>query len=303
METETTVERPRALLCVIGVGYLIVALMVVSCHRSGNDAARLSKDDRSTQDELRLDAQFKSKTVAGVLDAAVDLSRLDANCLGYVADVPTLHMLVEHDMPMELHASPIDDPEQDLMLAMRSPNGAFFCNDDGRGIDPLIQETLAPGMYTVWVGGRTQETTGRYELTVRHFRDVRPQGPAPKAIEEGSFGGLELPTAFGPAELKGRAGGTREASSIGPGCVGYIGMTPDHVLVLDQPSQVKLAATTVTGDLVLLVQDGFGQTFCNDDAHGKSPEIHERLDAGTWNVYVGSFVQNEYPEYELVISR
>ncbi|MCC6872770.1 MAG: hypothetical protein IT378_00565, partial [Sandaracinaceae bacterium] len=49
---------------------------------------------------------------------------------------------------------------QDSTLVVQGPDGAYRCNDDADGTNPIVQGPFTPGQYRVWVGSYMQGTTG-----------------------------------------------------------------------------------------------------------------------------------------------
>lgn len=231
------------------------------------------------------------------------LEVLNSACEGTAAHAPTLHLYVEEPTTLRVHARPLEPAEADLTLAIQSSEGGVICSDDIDGLNPEVDTIFEPGAYNVWVGAHGEDAEPTVELHVQDVLAALPKGDAPTAIRAGTYGGLALPKSPGPSQLMGEAGGTRNATDIGPGCTGYIGMRPDHVLTLREEAELTLSAHAADADLVLLLQHGSGHVLCNDDADGANPVIRATMDAGTWNVYVGTFAPSSYPEYVFRVSQ
>ncbi|NJL85744.1 MAG: hypothetical protein HC886_06800 [Leptolyngbyaceae cyanobacterium SM1_1_3] len=110
-----------------------------------------------------------------------------------------------------------------------------------------------------------------------------------------------------PVQQNGVSGGAKAAATVvntaqtptGP-CNGFISEQPDHVLRLNaffQDLEIQVASQR---DTTLVIQ-GTGGTWCNDDASDHNPRIAGQWQAGTYNVWVGSFRQEEYYPYRLII--
>lgn len=231
------------------------------------------------------------------------LRALHPVCKGSASHVPTLHLYVEEPTTLRVHARPIDPKDADLTLAIQSSEGGVICSDDMDGLNPEVDTIFEPGAYNIWVGAHGEDISPTVELHVQDVLAALPKGDAARAVNAGTYGGLALPKLPGPSQLVGQAGGTRNATDIGPGCTGYIGMRPDHVLTLREEAELTLRAHAADADLVLLLQHSSGKVLCNDDADGVSPVIRATMDAGTWNVYVGTFAPSNYPEYVFRVSQ
>lgn len=90
--------------------------------------------------------------VAGVAGGPMMLSTLGSSCLGHAGPTPSHHVTLEGEAPRRLRLMAFPPGGQDLTLAVRGPDGGMYCNDDSDGLSPMIEETLAPGEYDVWVG-------------------------------------------------------------------------------------------------------------------------------------------------------
>jgi len=106
---------------------------------------------------------------------------------------------------------------------------------------------------------------------------------------------------FGSLTGTGDTGGPIEASQLDSQCVGYIDKTPDHTLKVT--SDVRLTLTVSSDvDSVLVVTDGYS-TFCDDDSAGNDDaQLSMTFPSGTYEVYVGSFDEDEYGRYTLHIN-
>ena len=66
----------------------------------------------------------------------------------------------------------VGSAQQDTTLVVRTPTGAFLCDDDGGGnFNPLVQGAFPPGSYQVWVGSYATGQAIPYRLAVTE----RPQ--------------------------------------------------------------------------------------------------------------------------------
>lgn len=108
----------------------------------------------------------------------------------------------------------------------------------------------------------------------------------------GSGQGFSLAPGFvpDPQTATGTAGGLTDASSLGPGCRGFIAATPNHVLTATAPfPNLIIAVNGGSADLTLVVQRPDGSYLCNDDADGLHPMVSGPFAAGEHRIFIGSY--------------
>lgn len=93
----------------------------------------------------------------GQAGGPVDASTLNAACRGHIAGRPD-HLLQLNSNFANLRI--MVNCAQDSTLVVQGPDGAYRCNDDAEGTNPIVQGPFTPGQYRVWVGSYTQGTTG-----------------------------------------------------------------------------------------------------------------------------------------------
>lgn len=281
--------------------------LVGACNRSttqsGRGASAPDAEASAGPTIVRIVDGFSSQSADGIVTATRAASTLRPACDGFVEDDASIVLSVQKTSSLRLTAAPIEDPNADLILVAMAPDGSLLCSDDADGLNPRLESQVTPGDYRVWVGTYEEKKTSAYRLRVDNVLLSVPEGPEPTPIEEGNFGGLRIAPETGVGTLRGRAGGTRQANTVGPGCTGFIGMRPDHVLQLEARERLRVVAHATDADLVLLLQNADGRVLCNDDDDGLQPQLYEDLNAGTWNVYVGTYRPSHYPEYVLRVSR
>lgn len=290
------------------LGLCAAALVHSGCGASSTDGVDEASSSGASVAEVSgqrvvLGADFQRNVLTGTSSATRSATALAKHCPGFVGEDTSLFLRVEREITVGLSARPVDDPNLDLVLAMMAPDGATLCVDDAEGMHPKLETTLSPGEYRVWVGGYEQNKVGSFTLEISDILKELPQGPAPSTIPDGTYGGLSIPPSSGPGSLRGRAGGVREAKEVGSGCVGFIASKPDHILFVEETQRLQVSARGNDQDLVLVLQSAEGRVICNDDAEGLSPHLEDELQAGVWNVYVGTFRPALYPDYVLRVSR
>lgn len=291
--------------------WIIATAVMLPLAGACNRTASAPGQDPSTQDAAATSGPtivsvgdgFAAQSVDGTVTANRSSATVRPECDGFIEDNASVVLSVTKMMTLRLSAAPTDDPNADLILVAMAPDGSVLCSDDADGLNPRLESHVSPGDYRVWVGTYTEKKTSAFRLLLENVLLTVPEGPEPTPIADGNYGGLHIGPETGVGTLRGRAGGTRQANTIGPGCTGFIGMRPDHVLQLDARERLRVVVRATDADLVLLMQNADGRVLCNDDADGLQPELYEDLNAGTWNVYVGSYRPSHYPEYVLRVSR
>jgi hypothetical protein len=95
-----------------------------------------------------------------------------------------------------------------------------------------------------------------------------------------------------PREVAVDAGGSREATSVGPNCVGWIDFSrPDVDLNYSQgQGTYPLYISAVSSaDTTIVINDPRGQWHCNDDFEGLNPGIvFQQPLMGNYNIWVGT---------------
>lgn len=85
-------------------------------------------------------------------------------------------------------------------------------------------------------------------------------------------------------------------------CVGYIDSSPDHQIKLEGFfSYLKLSVES-QGDTVLVVQ-GPGGIWCNDDSSSQNPVIAGEWKSGLYKVWVGSHESGDFYPYVLRLTQ
>ncbi len=126
------------------------------------------------------------------------------------------------------------------------------------------------------------------------------------------FENITLSPNFNPdaIAIRGISGGTiwarelaaRKETETGP-CVGFADEQPDHVLTLTNFFNYLSLQVDSPADTTIIVR-GPGGTWCNDDVinQGKNPGIFGQWQAGTYQIWVGSFNKNQYHPYRIKLS-
>jgi hypothetical protein len=255
---------------------------------------------------LVVDADFEEQVLEGQAGGPVRASTFHRNCKGNLSAEPGHVLTVSGDREVTIAARPSTARMADLTLVVRAPDGSWLCVDDADELNPVLELEATDGNYKVWVGAYSEGLNENYRLTVNRGQadlgEIAPSGPDPVATDQGSYGGFRIVEGTGHGTLEGTAGGTREATDISPGCSGYIAMTPDHVLTLEDELTLRLRVES-REDTTLVLQGPDDTVHCNDDTDGWNPALRETLPPGVWSVYVGTYAPSKYPDYKLHVSR
>ena len=118
--------------------------------------------------------------------------------------------------------------------------------------------------------------------------------PPPDWRAEPRYETLNLQVGFepDPREVAVDAGGSREATSIGPDCVGWIDFTRPDVDLNYAPGQGQypLYISAVSqADTTIVINDPQGNWHCNDDLDGLNPGVVFQTPLhGNYNIWVGT---------------
>lgn len=123
------------------------------------------------------------------------------------------------------------------------------------------------------------------------------------------IGSLALAWAQAPVrqEIQGTAGGTVRATqwgvtSTGP-CMGWVPQRPHHHFTLAADAEVTIRVRSHTDTTLVLRSKGHTPqlTFCNDDADGNNPGIQQKLPAGDYEIYVGTWDAGDRVPFSLTL--
>jgi hypothetical protein len=125
------------------------------------------------------------------------------------------------------------------------------------------------------------------------------------------FGDVTINRKFSPDPLtvRGMSGGSVPGSQVagkvetpptGP-CTGFVDEAPDHTLNLQSKFDYLKIQVQSPQDTTILIK-GPGGTWCNDDFDGKNAGIVGEWLPGTYQIWVGSYVKDQYLPYTLKIT-
>ncbi|MCA9563250.1 MAG: hypothetical protein KC561_07165, partial [Myxococcales bacterium] len=224
---------------------------------------------------------------AGTATSEQEASTFGADCYGSVPMDPQYTLEVANEMTLTISATSYDG---DLVMVV-TDGDEVYCNDDYDGLNPGIARTFAPGTYSIYIGEWSSGTP------VGTLFDMYVWPYETSGMGYGGYGSYTYPTygsasigpSYGSTTLSGATWGTSEAfTRFGTTCEGYIAdSNPDFEIYVDSTSEAWVQVTGVAGSDLTLVVDGPSGTFCVDDGAGTNPVLHETLNYGTYQVWVG----------------
>ncbi|WP_461473166.1 hypothetical protein [Pararhodobacter sp.] len=266
---------------------------------------------------LNLDAEPRAGFAAFDIDAAglgqllasgsvtandpMEMLPVGGSCPGFTGlEAPDVVMTLDAPQPMiSLYAR----SSSDLVLAVRSPDGRWQCNDDAFELNPGITlQNAQPGTYHVFVGAYNPGDTGGYNLYASlgspNWQDAQPGGGAAglNAGAEPLLGRIPFgpQTRIDPRVIFDIRPSQNEVFGMGEGCAGFIDMTmPDLVISVEAglPQLMVYIASEADGTLALVGPDG--ALYCNDDFEQLNPGIMiPNPVAGDYAVFAGTYGGN-----------
>lgn len=236
----------------------------------------------------------------------VEASSVSADCVGMIARRAdfTLRYRDAGDLPLIISAT----SDGDATLAIRAPDGNWYCDDDGGGaLNPLVRfDNPSNGRYQIWVGTFGADT----QPAVLHISEIGGVGQRPDFTLDPAYGTVELVSGFQPDPHTQAiaAGGDIDASSMGaPGCVGWIARAPDFRVNWTAGSGALPLVFSVAAeaDTTLVINDAEGNWVCDDDGgnNGLNPAItFANPVSGQYDVWVGTYSQGNLQDSTLHVS-
>lgn len=306
-----------------------------------SDAAYVDPDEMDMDDDFDMDMDFDPTPYAPATYTPLDLDAAPAvrlalragadaastevrvqpsafnplsgpTCSGYLEPAATADLTLGGSGPIGITAT----AEMDLVLAVQTPAGDWFCSDDADGFNPGVQiDQPEPGRYRVWVGvfGETMDAVeatlavARGEIVVTQPDEFGMDLDLGDPFSEGVYSGqglqeagraattLTAPTGGSPQTAEVQASGEIESPVAGPACSGFL--SADPTAALTAAGDVSVSARSDDADLVLVIRTSDGQWFCSDDADASSnPRIDlSGLSGGLSRIWVGTFSRADMP--------
>lgn len=261
----------------------------------------------------------RSGDAAGALDLslrAVSETGMDG-CSGYVD-------LSAPDAVVEWGGGPLQITTRadfDATLVVARPDGAWACNDDGDGLQPVVDlPNAASGRYAVWVGVFADTEATGSAVTLVAGSPPPPVVPDVQARPTGGTvsvsAGFETQSGAVTQSVEARGQDPLSRADLGVasgfGCSGYIDASAPSLVVRYDAGQARsplvIAAAPSDGmaDLVVLVRTPAGRWSCNDDFDGPNPVVSfDDAAPGDYVVWVGTYsslAQQERAEALVTVS-
>lgn len=114
------------------------------------------------------------RLLEGVAGGTIDASALGGSCRGYITPRPT-HVITLRS-PFDFLQLYLEvDPEQDreLTLIVLTPENRLLCDVGTRAVPDVSADAWPDGIYRVWIGTLTEDSTRRHRLGISEIRRAR----------------------------------------------------------------------------------------------------------------------------------
>jgi hypothetical protein len=292
---------PVAVIAIVGALTALGGVGAVVALSSGASfATRVNPSAPATVETVALGAgEPVSRLIPGVAGGPIRGSALASSCRGYYPVAPQYVLRLTTIQRLRLTTL----GSNDLTMAVRDPSGTFRCDDDGgEGSNPLLDLTLPPGSYPVWIGTYRQRFTAGFSLQLQSGDPgAMPFASALSVTSAPTLGVLPLSGPSSAATRAGIAGGLVDAHTLGNNCRGFIPAAPHLVLSAVDYRRVVLA-TAGTHDLTMVVRDASGTFHCDDDSGGSmQPRVEATLSPGNHQVWIGTYRANDSSTFTLSV--
>jgi hypothetical protein len=282
-----------------------VAAAAVLC-LSAPAQAQVNTSQSGAFGQVTLNAGFTPDPHSVTLTAGgtVDASSVSDTCVGHIASRADYSVRYRQAGELPLIFSATSDA--DTTLAIRAPDGRWYCDDDGGGsLNPVVRfDSPRNGRYQVWVGTYGEEAAPAVlhvsEIGNVSTGDGGDAGGAgvPDFSLDPAYGSISLVSGFtpDPHTVAIQAGGELDASALGGSCRGWVARAPDYrVNWTAGTGQLPLVfSATSDSDTVLVINDAQGNWVCDDDGgnEGFNPAItFTNPPSGQYDVWVGTYAQ------------
>ncbi|HET9232350.1 MAG TPA: hypothetical protein VFO00_13765 [Vitreimonas sp.] len=285
--------------------FLMVAAATAALCVSLPAQAQVNTNQSGAYGQVTLTSGFQPDPHSVTLTAGgdIDASSVDADCVGMIARRAdfTLRYREAGDLPLIISAS----SEGDATLAIRAPDGQWYCDDDsGGGLNPQVRfQAPRNGRYQIWVGTFGEDPTPAV-LSISEI-DQRPD----YALEP-AYGSVDLVSGFqpDPHTVGISAGGDLDASAMGvPGCIGWVARAPDYRVnwTAGSGSLPLVFSVAAESDTTLVINDAEGNWVCDDDGgnNGLNPAVtFSNPVSGQYDIWVGTYSQGSLQPSTLNVS-
>ncbi|MEJ2539156.1 MAG: peptidase [Gemmatimonadota bacterium] len=234
---------------------------------------------------------------------------LGEGCVGYATSRPDY--TVDLTSPSE-HLRFYVEGEGDTGLVVAGPGNRIQCDDDTRGLDPMVTfETAAAGRYDVWVSSYSRDENLSSTLYVTELTGEVSDVDSERLLPGGSasnFGRTALSAGFrpDPYDVRVTSGGAVSVARMGLGasCVGFATQTPDYIVDYSAGADMLRFFVEGEGDTALIVNAPDGSWHCDDDSFGTvDPTVSfDTPDSGQYDIWIASYASGANIPGRLVIT-
>ena len=270
--------------------------------------AQVNVGQNGAYGQVTLNSGFEPDPHSVTLTAGgdVDASTIDSACVGRIARRADFSLRYRDagEYPLIISAT----SEGDATLAIRAPDGRWYCDDDsGGGLNPLVRfDAPRNGRYQIWVGTFGDEPAP----AVLHISEIGGVGQRPDFSLDPAYGTVDLVSGFqpDPHTVSVAAGGDIDASGMGvPNCVGWIARAPDYRVNWTAGSGALPLVISVASesDTTLVINDAAGNWVCDDDGgnNGLNPAVtFSNPASGQYDIWVGTYAQGSLQPSTLNVS-
>jgi hypothetical protein len=277
-------------------------------------AQNVNRGAQPTYGQVTMQAGFQPDPFAVTVMAGgpVDASRLGEGCIGLLPQAASYTFNYRANGEWPLYIGAVSDG--DAVIAVRAPDGRWYCNDDTNGLDPAVHfPSPRAGRYQIWVGVYGGEPIPAMVV----ISEVGLGGEAGGGAATGAMPDWTLDPAYGAVDLVSgfepdphvvaiAAGGELDASVI-PGCWGAIARAPDYRVNFTAGNYglPLIFSVNSDADTVLVINGADGQWVCDDDGGniGLNPSItFANPQSGQYDIWVGTFAGGGLQASELHVS-
>lgn len=279
------------------VSLSVLAIAIAVPAASAQDLSVLSEGRHGA---VTLPAGFPEdpRTFAIRAGGALSASRLGGfACSGFITQEPTFVLTYEDAGDVfDLMISAAS--EADTTMAVRTPAGEIFCDDDGgaSGFHPGITvENPASGRYEIWIG--TYEPGIGYPEAALHISELAysDANPFARTVDADARAGAELSLRAGfrndPASIEVSQGGDVRLTPLGSSCYGFSAEAPSARVNYRAGRFALYISTESDFDGTIAVRAPDGSWHCDDDGAGDlNPGVtFTDPESGDYLVWAGTF--------------
>jgi len=127
---------------------------------------------------------------------------------------------------------------------------------------------------------------------------------ASTSVTAKDYENFEIGPGFGSRMGTGLTGGSVDASTLDRQCVGYIDDTPDHIIEVTSEVVITFTVSSDTDSVLAVKRRGsqYKAVCIDDSAKGGDEEVTGTFPAGTYEIYVGNFEEDDADRYILHIN-